>query len=102
MERLEGIKVTDEAAMSEANVDRVQLAKDGANVFLEMIFRDGFFHADPHPGNLIILDRAAVEGGHQIGLLDCGMVGRIDQFTRGDWRICCCRLSARMWRGSPM
>ncbi len=82
MERLEGTKVTDEAAMDEANMDRVQLAKDGANVFLEMIFRDGFFHADPHPGNLIILDRAASKGGHQIGLLDCGMVGRIDQFTR--------------------
>ena len=82
MERLEGIKVTDGARMSAENADRSQLAKDGANVFLEMIFRDGFFHADPHPGNLIILQGTAVKDGHQIGLLDCGMVGRIDQFTR--------------------
>ena len=45
-------------------------------MFLDMIFRDGFYHADPHPGNLLVLP------GGVIGLLDCGMVGRIDQPLR--------------------
>jgi ubiquinone biosynthesis protein len=52
------------------------MARAGAEVFLEMIFRDGFFHADPHPGNFLVLT------DHRIGLLDCGMVGRIDERTR--------------------
>ena len=76
MERLQGFKLTDTALLDAEGVDRRKLARQGANVFLEMIFRDGFFHADPHPGNLLVLT------DHRIGLLDCGMVGRIDQRTR--------------------
>jgi ubiquinone biosynthesis protein len=45
-------------------------------MFLDMIFRDGFYHADPHPGNLMVLP------GDVIGVLDCGMVGRIDDELR--------------------
>ena len=76
MERLDGFKVTDSERMDAEGVDRKALARQGAEVFLEMIFRDGFFHADPHPGNLLVLT------DHRIGLLDCGMVGRIDERTR--------------------
>jgi len=53
-----------------------ELANRGARVYLDMIFRDGFFHADPHPGNVLILS------GNVIGLLDGGMVGRIDDELR--------------------
>ena len=42
-------------------------------MYLEMIFRDSFYHADPHPGNLSLLD------GGVVGVLDCGMVGRLDE-----------------------
>ena len=48
----------------------------GANVFIQMIFRDGFYHADPHPGNFLVLPNG------KIGLLDAGMVGRIDDKFR--------------------
>lgn len=53
-----------------------KLARNAADIFLEMIYRDGFFHADPHPGNMLILE------GDRIGLIDCGMVGRVDDRTR--------------------
>jgi len=51
-------------------------ARKAATIFLNMIFRDGFYHADPHPGNYMLL-----EGG-VLGLLDCGMVGRLDEPMR--------------------
>lgn len=53
-----------------------QVAKQGANLYLKMIFTHGFFHADPHPGNLMIMD------DDTIGLLDFGMVGRVSEHLR--------------------
>lgn len=47
-------------------------------MYLEMVFRDAFYHADPHPGNLMLLP------GCIVGVLDCGMVGRIDEELRDD------------------
>ena len=47
-------------------------------MYLEMIFHHGFYHADPHPGNLVVLPDEV------IGLLDCGMVGRLDDSLRED------------------
>lgn len=47
-----------------------------ARVYLKMVFEDGFFHADPHPGNLFCLD------DQRLGILDFGMTGRIDESLR--------------------
>jgi len=77
-ERIHGIKVTDLAALDAAGIDRAALSKHGARIFFKMVFEDGFFHADLHPGNLFI-----EEGGH-IGLIDFGMVGVVDEQTRGE------------------
>ena len=77
-ERIHGIKVTDIAALDAAGIDRTALSKHGAQIFLKMVFEDGFFHADLHPGNLFI-----EEDGH-IGLIDFGMVGVVDEQTRGE------------------
>src|SRR4029077_20747999 len=53
-------------------------ARRGADMYMHMVFRDGFYHADPHPGNLMLLP------GGVVGVLDCGMVGRIDDRLRED------------------
>ncbi|MFC1766043.1 ABC1 kinase family protein [Planctomycetota bacterium] len=78
MEFLAGIPGSKPEKISASGVDLNEFAKVAATVFLKMIFRDGFYHADPHPGNLMLL-----EGG-VLGLMDCGMIGRIDGPTR-EW-----------------
>jgi ubiquinone biosynthesis protein len=76
MEMLQGLSAENIEGLRQAKVDLDELARRGANMYLEMIFRDGFYHADPHPGNLMVLP------GGVIGILDCGMVGRIDDRLR--------------------
>ena len=73
MERLDGILGTDSAALAASGADLNEFARRGANMYLQMIFRDAFYHADPHPGNLMLLP------GGVVGVLDCGMVGRLDE-----------------------
>jgi ubiquinone biosynthesis protein len=73
MGMLEGIKLVETDRLAAAGIDLNEVARRGANLYLKMIFSHGFFHADPHPGNLVLLD------GNVIGLMDYGMVGRIDE-----------------------
>lgn len=73
LERLCGIKVSDVAALEAADIDRKRVAASSVRLMLEEMFVHGFFHADPHPGNLYVLD------GGKIGMLDFGMVGRLDE-----------------------
>jgi ubiquinone biosynthesis protein len=72
MEFLDGILGTHSEELEESGADLDEFAKRGANMYLQMIFRDAFYHADPHPGNLMLLP------GGVVGVLDCGMVGRLD------------------------
>jgi len=72
MDLLQGVPGSKPEKIHASGIDLNDFAKAVANIFLNMIFRDGFYHADPHPGNYMLL-----EGG-VLGLLDCGMVGRID------------------------
>lgn len=76
MQRLDGVRATDVDGLRRADIDPAEFARRGANVWLEMIFRDGCYHADPHPGNLLALP------GGVVGVLDCGMVGRLDAGLR--------------------
>lgn len=73
MQYLEGIKLSDTAALTAAGYDLGEIARRGARIYLEMIFSHGFYHADPHPGNVLVMDRGV------FGLLDHGMVGRMDE-----------------------
>ncbi|MFI8412089.1 ABC1 kinase family protein [Paeniglutamicibacter gangotriensis] len=77
MERIRGIKVDQIDALDRAGIDRGQVAERAARAAAKMIFEDGFFHADPHPGNLFI------QPGGRIALIDFGMVGEIDDRLRG-------------------
>ena len=73
---LDGTSVGQVVALEAAGVDRGLVARRGARMVLEMMFRKGFFHADPHPGNVMVLP------GDRIGLIDFGMVGRLGEQRR--------------------
>ena len=75
-EHIEGIRGDDLAAIDKAGLDRKALAARGADAVLKMILVDGFFHADPHPGNVMYLP------GNRIALIDFGMVGRLSPVRR--------------------
>ena len=76
LERIRGIKVNDAAALREAGIEAGELARQACSILLKMVFEDGFFHADPHPGNFF------VEEDGRLGIIDFGMVGHISDATR--------------------
>jgi len=75
-EHIAGIRGDDLTAIDNAGLDRKSLAARGVNAVLKMILVDGFFHADPHPGNVMYLP------GNRIALIDFGMVGRLSLVRR--------------------
>ena len=75
---IKGIKISDLQAMDDSGIDRKQVAENGAKSILKQIFEYGFFHADPHPGNIFVLPE------NIIAPIDFGMMGRIDDEMRDD------------------
>ena len=75
-EHVDGIPATDLAAVEKSNLDKKLLAARGVDGFLKMILLDGFFHADPHPGNVFYIP------GNRIVVIDFGMVGRLSPQRR--------------------
>jgi ubiquinone biosynthesis protein len=75
-EYVEGIKISKIGELDAAGYDRRLLCSRGADIVLKQVFHHGFFHADPHPGNIFALP------GNVICLLDFGMVGVVDRQTR--------------------
>jgi ubiquinone biosynthesis protein len=69
MERFEGVKIDNIPGIDALGIDRRELAQKGVNSYFKMIFEDGFFHADPHPGNIFVFPDG------RIGLVDFGIVG---------------------------
>jgi ubiquinone biosynthesis protein len=78
MEWLDGARLCDPVLHSMPNIDLAQITRHGAEMYLDMIFHHGFYHGDPHAGNLVVLPDGA------IGLLDFGMVARLDEQLRED------------------
>ncbi|MCB9727403.1 MAG: AarF/ABC1/UbiB kinase family protein [Deltaproteobacteria bacterium] len=84
MEFIDGVKVTDAVRLG---ADGAHIAETAVGIILKMVFEDGFFHADPHPGNMLIVPRPRgerYEPGEavHIALLDLGLVGRLSPELR--------------------
>jgi ubiquinone biosynthesis protein len=76
LERIHGVKIDDIEALDTAGVDRHQAALNATRTIVKEVLIDGFFHADPHPGNFFVMDEGV------IGAMDFGMVGHLDQRLR--------------------
>jgi ubiquinone biosynthesis protein len=76
MAMISGRPLTDRASVEASGWDVETLVQRAANVYLEMIFRDGLYHADPHPGNFLLPD------GKHMAILDFGDVGRLPSVRR--------------------
>ena len=77
MERMKGVPISQTQRLRDAGVDMPKLARDGVTIFFTQVFRDGFFHADMHPGNIqVSLDPATF--GRYISL-DFGIVGTLTE-----------------------
>jgi ubiquinone biosynthesis protein len=80
MERMKGVPISQVERLREAGVDIPKLARDGVTIFFTQVFRDGFFHADMHPGNIqVSLDPATF--GRYISL-DFGIVGTLTEHDK--------------------
>jgi len=73
MERISGIKISEVEEIEEAGYERSTLANNWAEAFFKQVLEDGFFHADPHSGNMFVLDDG------RVGLVDFGIVGRLSE-----------------------
>jgi len=80
MERMYGVPISQSQRLRDAGVDIPKLARDGVTIFFTQVFRDGFFHADMHPGNIqVSLDPKTF--GHYIAL-DFGIVGTLTEIDK--------------------
>ena len=73
-----GIKITDLESLRQNNLDPKELATTLVNIYFKQFFEDGFYHADPHPGNIV------VKNDGTIVFYDFGMVGRINESVRNE------------------
>src|SRR6266849_7033686 len=76
LEWINGIKINDYAALEAAGIDRLEVAKRTVNAYFSQFFEAGFFHADPHPGNIFI-KKGTPEIGPIIEFVDFGMLGSL-------------------------
>lgn len=73
IERIDGARIDDIPAIDKMKVDRKRLAKIGVDAYFKQVLEDGFFHADPHPGNIFVMPTG------MIAFLDFGIVGRVSE-----------------------
>lgn len=80
MERMNGVPISQLERLREAGVDLKQLARDGVTIFFTQVFRDGFFHADMHPGNIQVSIDPLTKGRYIS--LDFGIVGTLTEVDK--------------------
>ena len=80
LEEIEGIPCTDIDKIDAAGVDKKKLAENGVQIFLDQVFRDNFFHADMHPGNIFV-DKKNTENAGYVAV-DCAICGSLTNEER--------------------
>jgi ubiquinone biosynthesis protein len=80
MERMKGVPISQRQRLHDAGVDIRKLARDGVTIFFTQVFRDGFFHADMHPGNIQVSLDAATFGRYIA--LDFGIMGTLTEHDK--------------------
>ncbi len=80
MERMEGVPISQAQRLRDAGADMKKLARDGVTIFFTQVFRDGFFHADMHPGNIQVSLAPETFGRHI--LLDFGIMGTLTEVDK--------------------
>jgi ubiquinone biosynthesis protein len=80
MERMHGMPISQVGQLRAAGVDIPKLARDGVTIFFTQVFRDGFFHADMHPGNIMVSVNPATFGRYIS--LDFGIVGTLTEYDK--------------------
>jgi predicted unusual protein kinase regulating ubiquinone biosynthesis (AarF/ABC1/UbiB family) len=85
LEDVYAIKITDYEAITAAGIDRAEVATTLLDTYLKQIFEDGFFHADPHPGNLFVTPMTGT-ADWKLTFVDFGMVGRVPDSLRNGLR----------------
>jgi ubiquinone biosynthesis protein len=76
MERMQGIKITNVHALAAAGLNCKTVARNNIHILLQAVLHEGFFHADPHAGNFVVLPNEA------IGMMDFGIMGQLDPVER--------------------
>ncbi|MBD8023508.1 ABC1 kinase family protein [Microbacterium gallinarum] len=84
LEDVTAVKIIDLDGLRAAGIDPAEVAAEFATVMFDQLFRDGYFHADPHPGNLFVTPTPGGERPWQLTFVDFGMMGEVPDRLRRD------------------
>ncbi|UOD80148.1 ABC1 kinase family protein [Paenarthrobacter ureafaciens] len=101
LEDVTAIKITDADGLRSAGIDPAEVAPVFASVMFDQLFTNGFFHADPHPGNIFVTPAGEAAGEHpwKLTFIDFGMMGQVPPKTRGGLRKLLIAAAARDGKG---
>ncbi|MBN9128678.1 MAG: AarF/ABC1/UbiB kinase family protein [Paenarthrobacter ureafaciens] len=101
LEDVTAIKITDANGLRSAGIDPAEVAPVFASVMFDQLFTNGFFHADPHPGNIFVTPAGDTAGEHpwKLTFIDFGMMGQVPPKTRGGLRKLLIAAAARDGKG---
>jgi len=95
IERIDGIRIDDTEKIDKAGLDRREILKNSTSAFFHQVFRDGFFHADMHPGNMFVTEDGVLMP------VDFGIMGQLDRATRDGFALAIRSVSEPIFE-SPM
>lgn len=97
LEDVSAIKITDTEALVAAGIDPADIAPVFADVMFDQLFESGYFHADPHPGNIFVTPTSGEFGAYpwRLTFIDFGMMGEVPRATRGNLRAMLIAVASR-------